>query len=93
VLKKFKICQEVVRVVVVITISHIFFYFQMKGELWCLTPLSTIFQLYRGGQFYWWWKPKYPKKTTDLPQVTDSILFPQNNTIQCHAQYSVHKTE
>jgi hypothetical protein len=42
-------------------------------DLWCLMSLSTIFQLYRGSHFYWWWKPEYPEKTTDLSQVTDKL--------------------
>ena len=35
--------------------------------LWCLTPLSTIFQLYRGGQIL------LMEETTDLLQVADKL--------------------
>ena len=38
-----------------------------------LTPLSAIFQLYRGGRFDWWRKPDHTGKTTDLPEVIDEL--------------------
>jgi hypothetical protein len=63
----------------------------MRLRLLCLTPLSTIFQLYRGGHFYWWGEPEYPEKTTDLSQVTDkfyhTMLYPEQlamNVVQAH---------
>jgi hypothetical protein len=36
--------------------------------------MPTIFQLYRGIQLYWWTKPKYPEKNTNLSQVTGKLF-------------------
>jgi len=36
-------------------------------------PLSTTFQLYRGGQFNYWRTLEYPEKTTNLPKVTHKL--------------------
>ena len=39
----------------------------------CLKIYIGIFQLYRGGQFYWLRKTGYPEKTTDMSQVADKL--------------------
>jgi hypothetical protein len=43
--------------------------------LWCLSPLSTTFHCFRGSRFYWWRKPEYPEKITDLSQITDNLYY------------------
>jgi hypothetical protein len=48
-------------------------WFGLFGWFKMLNATSTIFQLYRSGQFYWWRKPECPEKTIDMPQVTDKL--------------------
>jgi hypothetical protein len=59
-----------------------------KG-IWYLLPLSTIFQLYRGGQFYWWRKPEYQEKITELQQGTGRL---SHNAVSRKARISGIRT-
>jgi hypothetical protein len=56
----------------------------MKQYTSCFVTVSQVLF----GPFYWWRKPKFPEKTTDLPQVIDKlyhieitlVLLPINNS-------------
>ena len=45
----------------------------LRFGLWFLTPLSTLFQLYRNGHFYWW-KPEYPEKTLNYRKSLTNVI-------------------
>ena len=53
---------------------YICWQFMVWFGLLCLMPLSTIFQLYQGSQFYWR-KPEYPVKTTNLCHKSLTKLY------------------
>ena len=57
--------------IITITVKYDVF----EEVLWCFTSLSTICQLYRGSQFYWWRQSEYMEKSEDLPQVTDKLYY------------------
>ena len=69
-------------------IRHKFYNSEMSTPwelgLWCLTSLSTLFQLYREGQK----KPEHLEKTTDLPQVWQTWSHNVISSTACHERDS-----
>jgi hypothetical protein len=49
-------------------------------------PLSTLFQSYRGGQFYWRWKAEYLEKTTPATSHCQTYSHKVVSSAPCHEQ-------
>jgi hypothetical protein len=64
----------------------------LELRLWCLTPLSTIFQLLRCGQIYWWTKPENLEKTTELSQIPYNLYHIMFNVVSSTPRLSGIRT-